>query len=371
MRNGTYPPRQVQDVLEEVTLKIVWLIADGLRRDHLACYGNTWLDCPNLQRLGEQARRFTRVRANRPECRTVRMELLSGLHGVRMARPMVLARALANSHTLIGQLNAAGYFTALLSDNHHTLPIYRACCDFDLVLDIPGQGDDPRIEHLDDVGPFETDERIPIAPEYAPKKDSLTRYARNAARYSDLGHPTQRLFEEAATAIKQLAKRDRSFILIDSFALWPPWDAPGNFAQYRDPKQLDKLAWLVPNGTPVDKVTDDQIRFCRCAYADACLFYDHALTPLLNALNEHDDIYLFVMSDHGILVGDHNVVGWNDETGPPAVMDQILMVLRLDRTGGEDESEVSTPDVYATTLALTGIESPLCCDGSPIKTLID
>jgi glucan phosphoethanolaminetransferase (alkaline phosphatase superfamily) len=44
------PPKQAGN-----NLNVILLVSDTFRADNLAAYGSRWVDCPNLNRLAEQA----------------------------------------------------------------------------------------------------------------------------------------------------------------------------------------------------------------------------------------------------------------------------------------------------------------------------
>jgi arylsulfatase A-like enzyme len=340
-------------------LKIVWLIADGLRRDHVACYGNRWLETTHINRIADRSLRFDGARVERPECCSVRLEWLTGIRSSRLNDPLLAGHNLTRATTLPGLLRAQGFFTGLISDNPRTRKVYDLCGDFDFVLHVTGQADDPHVSSFDSLEPGSgsgASSELLLPQEFAPPPDQIERYFRNRRRWSTTGHPTQALFERAGECLEKLANVDNWFLLIDSFAMLPPWDAPREFAQFRSQPKADKLAWPRTGTVPTATFGEDQIKSLRCAYADSCLFFDRAMQSLVDRLESREDIHLFLMSDHGTLIGDHGAVGFDANSPLPAAADQVLLVVRPDGKTGSSDQIISPADVFASTCTLGSID---------------
>jgi len=355
----------------ESDLRIVVLIADALRKDHLACYGNQWLECANLTRLADRAVTFTRARCDRPDCRAVRLEWMTGIDTAGVDHPVSVARGISPACTMPGLLKQAGYRTGLVTDHRTAMSVYRTLCDFDFVLYCPGQADDPQLRSPDDLAGPSRDRRQPLVPELAPDRDRLQRYVRNQSGAGRTGHTTEALFARAAECLDRLGENENVFLLIDSFALLAPWDPPRTVRTYRGDNGLDKLAWLARPLASTETVTDQQLKFLRCAYADACLFYDHAMAPLVDLLARSDATYFFLASDHGVLIGDDGYIGWDATRRSPAVTDEVLLVLKPDSGPGRCDDPIRPADMYITVLALAGVEPPFKSAGRKIGAIVD
>jgi len=352
-------------------LRIVFLLVDALRKDHLACYGNTWLNCPNLARIAARSTVFTHTQVSRPDCRAVRLELMTGMSSARFAHPISDVRALAAGSTLPAVLKQAGHLTGLVTDHRDAMWLYRMLCDFDFVLYVPGQADDPQIRSPDDLtSPWQM-RYEPVVPEFAPDSDRLRRYVRNQGAAEGPGYATEKLFTVAAETLTKLADVENVFLLIDSFGILPPWNPPEYFAAYRGENASQKLAWLSEPLVGGDKITEQQLKFLRCAYADSCLFYDHALTPLTDVLADQGDIHVLLASDHGMLIGDDGYVGCDATVNSPAAVDQVLLAAKPG--GGSDtcDQPICPADIYASTLALAAGDPPVPSDGRRIGAIAD
>jgi arylsulfatase A len=63
---------------------IVFIIADDLGRNDLSCYGNRYIETPNLDRIAKLAVRYTRAYAAAPVCSPTRASILTGQYPARI-----------------------------------------------------------------------------------------------------------------------------------------------------------------------------------------------------------------------------------------------------------------------------------------------
>ena len=63
---------------------IVFVLADDLGWSELGCYGNTFHETPNLDRMAKEGMRFTQAYAAAPVCSPYRAALLTGYYPARL-----------------------------------------------------------------------------------------------------------------------------------------------------------------------------------------------------------------------------------------------------------------------------------------------
>lgn len=68
---------------EEKKPNVIFILADDLGYNGLHCYGNEWLETPNIDKLYSEGMHFTNGTAAYPTCQPSRMALLSGQYGPR------------------------------------------------------------------------------------------------------------------------------------------------------------------------------------------------------------------------------------------------------------------------------------------------
>jgi len=102
---------------------IIFILADDLGWAELGCYGNTFNETPNLDRLASQGMRFTDAYAPAPVCSPTRASLLTGQHPARVGiidylRPDA-DNALSTDHITVAEmLKTAGYATGMIGKWH-------------------------------------------------------------------------------------------------------------------------------------------------------------------------------------------------------------------------------------------------------------
>ncbi len=104
-------------------LNILFILADDLGWAELGCYGNTFNETPNLDRLARQGMRFTQAYAAAPVCSPFRASLMTGQYPARVGITDYL-RPDADKHlpegltTLAEALDSAGYATGITGKWH-------------------------------------------------------------------------------------------------------------------------------------------------------------------------------------------------------------------------------------------------------------
>ena len=104
---------------------IVFVLADDLGWAELGCYGNTFNETPNLDKLAKQGIRFTHAYAAAPVCSPYRAALLTGQHPARVGildylRPNSSNALPVSQITLPKILKRNGYTTGMVGKWHLT-----------------------------------------------------------------------------------------------------------------------------------------------------------------------------------------------------------------------------------------------------------
>ena len=104
---------------------IIFILADDLGWAELGCYGNTFNETPNLDRLAGEGMRFTDAYAAAPVCSPTRAALMTGQYPARVGITDYLRpddkNHLSTKHTTIAEaLKDAGYATGIIGKWHLT-----------------------------------------------------------------------------------------------------------------------------------------------------------------------------------------------------------------------------------------------------------
>ncbi|MBG87667.1 MAG: hypothetical protein CMO80_12300 [Verrucomicrobiales bacterium] len=104
---------------------IVFVLADDLGWADLGCYGDTFNETPNLDRMAREGMRFTQAYAAAPVCSPYRAAFLTGFHPARLGimdylRPNSANRLPTELTTLSEQLQNHGYTTGMIGKWHLT-----------------------------------------------------------------------------------------------------------------------------------------------------------------------------------------------------------------------------------------------------------
>jgi len=104
---------------------IIFILADDLGWAELGCYGNTFNETPNLDRLAKQGMRFTDAYAAAPVCSPYRAALMTGQYPARVGitdylRPNDMNHLSTQHVTLAEALKNTGYATGIIGKWHLT-----------------------------------------------------------------------------------------------------------------------------------------------------------------------------------------------------------------------------------------------------------
>ena len=102
---------------------IVFVLADDLGWSELGCYGNTFHETPNLDRMAKEGMRFTQAYAAAPVCSPYRAALLTGYYPARLGitdylRPDSDEHLSHDLKTLPEALKKLGYKTGMIGKWH-------------------------------------------------------------------------------------------------------------------------------------------------------------------------------------------------------------------------------------------------------------
>ena len=348
-------------------MNIIEIVSDTFRRDHLGCYGNSWIHTEHLDRFARDSVIFDNAYIASFPTIPHRHDLFTGRYTFIYSTWAPLPR----DEVILSQLlRQAGYVTMLIVDTPHMI---RDAHYFDRGFDgwwwIRGQEHDRYMTN--------------------PPKDPEERQKALGRQY--LQNVSLRRFEEdyfvaktMTSAIKWLElnydQHEKFFLHIDTFDPHEPWDPPRWYAEMYDP------GWKggdVPGGAYIPGVerpaasdlTEEQLNHLRALYAGEVTLVDRWVGRLLQKISDLgllEDTAIIFTSDHGTYIGEHNYVGKRPHLYEEVA--HIPLIIRLPDSAGAPKGRcgeiVQSPDIMPTILELAGVNVPPTVQGRSFLSVI-
>ena len=293
---------------------IVIIHADQYRHDCFSLRGHPVLQTPNLDYLAHSGADFTRAYSECPICIPARHTVLTGMDpqatGVmgfetraRIARPEA---------TLSELFKQAGYQTAHVGRDWHQYPAH-AHYGFEMYEADPFDEYYSRFQSLNIPGSNHRDR--PNWPHFAQHAVGPNSICARPWPYSEEFHQTNFAVNKG---IEFLNRRDleRPFLLsLGTVAPHPPLVPPAYYLEKylrRDVGEPVIGSWAEPPGTPVSpqagrqRLEGHQLRETKAGYYGLINHLDDQLALFLTKLHSKvENVYVFFISDHGEMLGDH------------------------------------------------------------------
>ena len=317
---------------------ILWICTDQQRSDTLGCYGNTWVTTPHIDRLATGGALFENCFVQSPVCSPSRASFMTGRYP-RTTRLRQNGQILPADEKLISRLFADAGYVAGLVGKFHMGPGAPS-----VALTTEPRVNDGFVEFNwaqspNDIWGMHSD---------------YTRFLRERGlHFQTAPHPMSRwvrhgMPEQASEAawcatrtvefITRYANRDAPwFFMANIYAPHHPFDPPEScLAPYLDrlsgmplPVAMDDDLLHKPRYQRIDsegaygnstnpviggfgrsEMTDMDHRIVRAAYFAMCDHVDQQVGKMLRALDEHgeaENTIVVYSSDHGEMLGDHNI----------------------------------------------------------------
>ena len=374
---------------------VLLLCIDDLRPE-LHCFGQKYIESPNIDKLATSGRAFHRHYVQAPTCGASRFTLLTGRYGssgngALFARAAELkAKPDAVPPSMPTWFRQHGYTTVSVGKvSHH--PGGRGGKDWD--EDDKPEMPDSWDRHLLPAGPWQhprgamhglANGEIRIN---AGKMDLF-----QAVEGPDSIYPDGLIIDESLQQLDQLAKADQPFFLaVGIIRPHLPFGAPAKYlAPYRDAqlppiphptKPPGKTTWhgsgefmkynrwkRNPNDDG-DFATEVRKHYAACvSYADAQV---GKVLERLTALGESDNTIIVLWGDHGWHLGEHAIWGKHALFEESLRSPLIISYKGMPRPGAATESMVETLDVFPTLADLAGLRKPDYAQGVSLRPILE
>lgn len=365
---------------------VLLLITDQHRFDVLGCVGNELIDTPNIDKVAAEGTVFDSAYSSCPSCIPARAKLHTGMSQwhtgiLGMGQNQGPLRDMYD-HTLAGELAKAGYYCKCVG-KMHVYPQRSLFGFHHIELDESGRRQDEDFmsdyerwfhEHKD--GNYGIDDG----------RDWNGWEGKAYDKPAEL-HPNVWTVNQS---IKFINDRDRSkpFFLKTSFARpHSPYDAiPEYFEKYQKmdiPKaEIGDWAGIHDDSETAAKTdawhgikSDEEIHMARAGYYGNVEHIDHEIGHLLDFMDKQgvlNDTLIIFTSDHGDMLGDHNM--WR-KTYAYEGSAHIPMIIRLPKDlqkniEARSDKPVMLCDIMPTILDVLGIDIPGSVDGMSMQALV-
>jgi len=364
-------------------MNLVLIILDSLRKDHVGCYGNSWIETPHLDAMAKESVVFDTAYPESlptlPQRRAMHTGLRTfpfrGYHARQGDMVKIYGwEPIPQEQTTIAEmLRNAGFHTCMICDAYHCFkPSMNFHRGFNQFQWIRGQEIDklrrplPREEIEDVLLPWMLDTPVEII---------LRQHMANVAdRKSEEDYFAARVFLSALEWLEENKTNQPFFLLVDCFDPHEPWDPPEEYWRKYDPDYSGKRV-TIPLYGKSDFLSNPELKNMRAQYAGEVTLVDKYLGKFLDkmrSLNLMDSTLLLLISDHGHQLGEHGLTGKVPPGMHPELIDLVMMMRHPDGIGaGKRVSEfVYNVDQIATALNLLGIKPPDRLDGKDLWPLV-
>jgi arylsulfatase A-like enzyme len=281
-------------------------------------------------------------------------------------------------------LRRAGWTTGYVTDNPHLLlPVHRRFRGkFDRVELVEGQVPVERRPPRR-VTRRELDHHLPKALRGTTAERRMINYlSMNRPGRDEEDYNAAKVFREAMGWIEWAGRRQQPFALVvDSFDAHEPWDAPRRLIDMYGPARAGGLEPIQPFATPAARSRDMDLsrrvlRRMRQLYAAEVTLVDVWLGRFLDRLENlglADNTLVVLVSDHGVLLGEHGWVGkrysemHQELTHVPLVMRHPAGKAK----GRTSNYFASTHDIGPTVLSVLGVKEPRGMNGADLSPLFN
>ncbi len=280
-------------------------------------------------------------------------------------------------------LRKAGWTTGYVTDNPHLLlPVHkRFRGKFDRVELVHGQVPGTR-RGPHRVSRRELDHHLPKALRGTRAEPRMKAYlAWNRPGRDEKDYNAAKVFRNGIDWIEWARTRQPFALVIDSFDAHEPWDAPRRLIDmYGDPNPHG-VEPIQPFPTPAARssevhLTQRLLRRMRQLYAAEVTMVDVWLGRFLDRLENlglAGNTLLLVVSDHGVLLGEHGWVG-KRYSEMHEELTHVPMAMRhpAGKAAGRTSTYfASTHDVGPTVLSVLGVDAPHGMNGADLSPLFD
>jgi len=370
---------------------VVVVVIDNLRADHVGAYGSRRVLTPSVDALAKESLRFTTARPEAFPTVAARRAILTGRRSFPFrdwrANPNLpetpsWSTIAPNRPTFLQILGEAGYTTGYVTDNPWILskPYDRFRRTVDIVETIPGQV--PARGPGRRVSDEELRQNLLPAQRGKPVEARVREFlaATPLGRRED-DYPAARVFSQASKWLRRAPASKPFALVVDAFTPHEPFDPPPSFVGMYGEVKPDGPEPVQPFAPPIGTldaagITDSVLQRIRDLYAAEVTFTDRWLGNFLDELGRSPragDTHVILLSDHGMLLGEHGYVGKQGAQAYRQVIDVPFVIRHAEGRGAGKTSGyfASTHDVAPTVLSMLGLKPPGAMSGEDLSVTLE
>jgi arylsulfatase A-like enzyme len=334
-------------------MNVIMLINDSLRQDHLGCYGNTWIQTPNLDRLASEGAVFDYCYSEGLPTIPTRTTFFTG----RFTFPTRGWQRLEPTDLLLSEiLWNRSVRTAMVTDTYHLhKPQMGFERGFDYTCYVRGQEADLYV--TDPAIQVDVDRYYKGNGKDTSVKGQLIQYLRNTAHWTgeEDAHVAQ-VVKEALLWLERHKDKGDFMLWVDCFDPHEPWNPPPPYNRmYTDPnyRGMD-IIHPIP-GPVAGYLTLEELNHVKKLYAGKVTLCDRWMGYFLDEVRRmglYDNSLIIHTTDHGHPFGEHGFIKKID----PGLYDELVRIPLIIRhpegigAGKRFSPLVETTEIFSTIL---------------------
>jgi arylsulfatase A-like enzyme len=382
---------------------VLLIVTDSTRADYIGAYNpDARARTANLDALAKSGTLFEYSVSGAMPTGLTRREILSGMRGFP-CRDWVLSpplpaevgwtSILPHQPLLTEVLGQAGVTTAYVTDNPFLIgPRY---IDFRRTLDI-ARPDFSQGAYRALNTPFNRPApRSAIEKYLLPALSNTLEVDRmeghvgwnSLYRVGERNYSAARVMRGGMDALDELKDKQPFFLGVDSFDPHEPFDAPPVYVNVEERGRklgIQKTRGILPIQpflTPASQLSKididpETLELVRDLYAAELTFADRWIGKLLNKLDDlglADNTVVYYLSDHGVTLGEHGIIGKSTPRPYPEIHHVPYMIRHPEgKLAGQTSGYfASTHDVARTILSFFGVRAPGLMAGEDLGVIFD
>jgi len=284
-------------------MNFIVIVSDTLRNDYLGYNNNDWISTPNIDQFAEISQVFDRAYCASFPTVPNRRDLLTG----RFTASYAGWSPLSSRETVLADvLGKAGYTSMMICDTPHIVrKNYYYNRGFDGFEWIRGQENDR-------WKTFPVRPEDPCDPKKLRSPDNVRIHRRNISDWKyESDRFVARTMSKACEWLEENHRIDQFLLYVDTFDPHEPWDAPQWYVDMYDPDYTGEVVDYPRYGS-TDILSHEELVHCRALYAAEVTLVDRWVGRLFEKIRDlgllENTVILFT-SDHGILLGEHGIIG--------------------------------------------------------------